>query len=395
MAGPSIDYYYVMGLARTADPEDIKLAYRRLAMRLHPDRNPGNPLAESRFKLLLEAYHTLSDPDLRAEYDILKKYRPHERKPAGPGTNAPGTAGETAAGQRWAGRRTPPEHETETRKGAQEDIQSQVGNIFSGLDETLGRKSSGPLPLKGADLRCPLTLDFKSAVFGAKREIAFQARALCRVCGGSGAKPGSRLTPCGSCFGKGEDHQGNPCGRCLGHGVLAVDHCVFCKGEGVLSTKRKLTVSIPPGCDTGSRIRISGEGEPGTNGGPAGDLLLTVTVEEHPIFFRQGPDIVCELPLSFSLAAMGGTVEVPTIDGKENLRIKPGIQHGEIITLKKKGAPHNGGNGDRGDHKFIITIEVPKRLSARQRELLSELMTLEGPDSLVGAFARRIKEVLG
>lgn len=384
MTGPTVDYYYVMGLARSAGPEDIKTAYRRLAMRLHPDRNPGNPLAESRFKMLLEAYHTLSDPGLRAEYDVSRKYRPPEQKQERPAPEASKKAEERAKKEYRAG----------PAKAAEEDIHSQVGNIFTGLDENLGKTGAAPMPVRGADLRCPLTLDFKSAVFGAKREIAFQSRTFCRACEGTGIKPGSRLTPCNSCFGKGQDDKGGPCGRCHGHGVLAVDLCLFCKGEGTLPAKRKLTVSTPPGSDTGSRIRIAGEGEPGTNGGPPGDLIITVTVEEHPVFFRQGPDIVCELPVSFSLAALGGTVDAPTIDGKERIRIKPGTQHGEIITLKKKGVPVSQVSEERGSHKFIITIEVPKRLGARQRELLCELMTLEEPDSLVGAFARKMKDIL-
>ena len=379
MAGHTINYYFIMGVERDASPEEIKLAYRKLALKFHPDRNQGNPLAESRFKLVVEAYETLSNPMLRSEYDGTRTHRSPKRP---------------ASGKEGAG---PADSDT-TKKQAHETRESEVDRIFSGLDENLRQGQAGPVPIRGSDLRHHLTIDFKAGVFGTKREIHFQSGVTCRVCRGSGARADSRLTPCPACFGRGALKNGEGermCDHCLGHGVLALDVCGACKGAGIHSARRRLTVAIPPGCGTGTRVRVPGEGEPGMNGGPSGDLLVIVTVGEHPLFYCQGPDIVCELPLSFYRAALGGEVSAPTIDGPVEIKLKPGVQHGDMITLPGRGVPSAETPGERGNHKFIISIEVPKKLSARQRELLGELESLENPDSLARSFRRKVRDILG
>lgn len=371
------NYYAIMGVTRAAGSDEIKLAYRRLAFRLHPDRNPGDSLAESRFKLINEAYQTLSDPRLRAEYD--------RERLAGIG------AARTA-------RHEPKAREAEVKRQGPEELRTQVDEIFTGIDENFSREKIGPSPIKGADLRYHLTIDFVSSIFGAKREIAFQAQTLCAVCHGTGARKDSRLTPCPACFGKGLAGAVNderPCEECLGHGVHAVDECRVCSGIGTIRARRKLSVRIPPGCETGARLKISGEGEPGMNNGPAGDLFVVVTVNEHPIFFRQGSDIVCDLPITFAQAALGTELEAPTVDGPVPVRIKPGTQHGEFVVMKGRGVPHGPDGKERGDHKFIVSVEIPKKLTPRQKELLAEFGALVEPDSLAARFKKKVEDILG
>lgn len=368
-----VNYYAIMGVSRKAGAEELKLAYRRLALSLHPDRNPGNCLAESRFKLVNEAYGILSDPNRRAEYD-------RER------------GGGFAAG----GARDQRARETRAARHGPEEVRSQVDEIFTGLGENFAA-APGPLPIKGADLRYHLSVDFTSAIFGAKREIAFLARTLCASCLGTGARKDSRLTPCPTCFGKGISGKGaeeRTCENCLGHGVLAVDECRACSGVGTIRARRKLSIKIPPGCETGARLRIQGEGEPGINGGPSGDLFVIVTAGEHPIFFRQGQDIVCDLPLTIGQAALGAEIEAPTVDGPVNIAIKPGSQHGDFVVLKGRGVPREGG-GERGDHKFIISVEIPRRMNQKQRELLAEFEVLAGSDTLAARFRKKVREIFG
>lgn len=391
MSGQSRNYYFTMGLSQNCSPEDVKQAYRKLALKFHPDRNPGNAIAENRFKMLLEAYQVLSDPRQRAEYDLVysRKYSyssGFKREESRPSAEREAPRQEQKSDSRTA-----------TREG-EEEIRLRVHDIFTGLDESLKKHSVEPSPIKGADLRYHLTVDFKTALFGGRHEIHFQSRAVCTVCSGSGAQENSRLTPCPRCFGRGlmgEGGQSEMCGECLGHGVLALDECRVCGGEGSVKTRRRLTVTTPPACESGAKLRISGEGEPGLNLGPQGDLLIVVTVKEHPLFFRQGYDLVCELPLSLGRAALGGTVEAPTVDGVEKLKIKPGVQHGEVLSIKGKGVPRKEDGTDRGDQKYIVTVEIPRKLSPRQKALFQELDELSEPDSLVMRFRRKMQEFFG
>lgn len=371
----TVNYYAIMGVTRVAGAEELKLAYRRLALSLHPDRNPGDKLAESRFKLVNEAYQVLSDPKQRAEYD-------RERR-----------AGLSQAGTD----REPRAREAKATSHGPDEVRSQVDEIFTGLGENLRTSTAGPAPIKGADLRFHLSVDFISAVFGIKKEIIFQARTLCLSCHGTGARKDSRLTPCTACFGKGIESAASgdrTCETCLGHGVLAVDECRVCAGAGTIRAKRKLSVKIPPGCETGARLKIQSEGEPGINGGPNGDLFVVVTVGDHPIFFRQGPDIVCELPITLGQAALGAELEAPTVDGQVSIRIKPGSQHGDFVTLKGRGVPSEG-SAERGDHKFILSVEIPRRLTQRQKELLAEFDSISEPDSLAARFKKKVEDILG
>lgn len=376
MATSFVDYYFVMGLARRASFEEVKLAYRRLALVHHPDRNPGEADDGDSFKLLLEAYEVLSDPERRAEYD-------RDRFNGGRDTGGQG------------GRDRETARETKAARQGDREARSAVDEIFSGLGENFQNSTYGPTPIKGADLRFNLNVDFASAVFGIRKEIVFQARAVCSACSGTGAKKGTRLTPCPLCFGKGVSDRGGvlrTCTSCLGHGVLAVDECRVCSGEGTFGMRRRLGVNVPPGADTGTRLKIAGEGEPGINGGPPGDLFVVVTVGEHPFFLRQGYDIVCDLPLTFVQAALGGEVEAPTIDGPRLVKVKPGTQHGEVIRLKGAGVGRREDGSDRGDHKFIVSLEVPKSLGARQRELLAEFEALTCGDSLAAQFRRKVRD---
>lgn len=386
----SRNYYVVMGVARNASLEDVKAAYRRLALQFHPDRNQGNARAENAFKVVLEAYQVLSDAKLRAEYD-RETYPPRRshhqaREPQEQKTPQPKT-----------GNAQDPSHHSRPQSAPEsaEDIHSRVNKIFSDLDEHLDTSLSSPAPMAGADLRYHLKVDFKSGIFGTEKEIHFQARDTCHVCQGTGARKNSRLVPCSTCFGRGATGEGKEkkvCGQCYGHGVLAADECRHCGGHGIVTAKRSLSVRVPPGCETGTRLRITGQGEPGINCGPPGDLYVSVTVGDHPLFFRQGRDLVCELPLSFGQAVLGATLKVPTLDTMRELTVKPGTQHGDFLVLKGLGVPSKEGGKDRGDLKFVVSVEIPKRLTKRQKELLAEFEAVGEGDSLAEKFRKKIGE---
>jgi molecular chaperone DnaJ len=347
------DYYKVLDVARDASEADIKKAYRRLAMKLHPDRNPDDKNAEEQFKEAKEAYEVLSDAQKRSAYDQFG----HEGLDAqrGAGGGGPGFNPNEAFG----------------------DIFGDVfGDIFGG-----GRRGGRSQVFRGADLRYELELDLNQAVFGASIEIDVPKLSECETCHGSGAAKGSNPIQCETCHGSGQVRvtQGffqlqQACPRCRGTGKIIKNPCDPCLGQGRVRRTKKLAVKIPPGVDNGDRIRLSGEGEAGRNGGPSGDLYVEVHVRPHEIFEREGEHLSCEVPVSFVTAALGGTVVVPTLDGQVSLKIPAETQSGRVFRLRDKGVkPVRGGS--RGDLFCKVMVETPVKLSSEQKELLRKFET--------------------
>ena len=339
------DFYQVLGVARNATEDAIKKAYRRLAMKYHPDRNPDDKEAEERFKEAKEAYEVLTDAQKRAAYDQY------------------GRAGLDAA--RGAGQGFSP-------SDAFGDIFGDMfGDIFGG-----GRRGGRSAVYRGADLRYELSLDLEQAVFGTTQEIDYQTVRECSECGGSGAARGHAPVTCETCQGSGQVRitQGifavqQTCPRCKGRGTIITDPCPKCAGQGRTRTTKRLSVKVPPGVDTGDRIRLAGEGESGRNGGPPGDLYVEIAVREHPIFERDGAHLSCEVPVSFVIAALGGSVEVPTLEGQAAIKVPAGTQSGRVFRLRDKGIrPVRG--GATGDLFCRVVVETPVELNAEQKDLL-------------------------
>jgi molecular chaperone DnaJ len=339
------DFYQVLGVARNATEDAIKKAYRRLAMKYHPDRNPDDKEAEERFKEAKEAYEVLADAQKRAAYDQY------------------GRAGLDAA--RGAGQGFSP-------SDAFGDIFGDMfGDIFGG-----GRRGGRSAVYRGADLRYELSLDLEQAVFGTTQEIDYQTVRECSECGGSGAARGHAPVTCETCQGSGQVRitQGifavqQTCPRCKGRGTIITDPCPKCAGQGRMRTTKRLSVKVPPGVDTGDRIRLAGEGESGRNGGPPGDLYVEIAVREHPIFERDGAHLSCEVPVSFVIAALGGSVEVPTLEGQAAIKVPAGTQSGRVFRLRDKGIrPVRG--GATGDLFCRVVVETPVELNAEQKDLL-------------------------
>lgn len=352
------DYYKVLDVARDASEADIKKAYRRLAMKLHPDRNPGDQAAEEQFKEVKEAYEVLTDASRRAIYD----QHGHAGLDAQRGGGGPGFNPGEAFG----------------------DIFGDVfGDIFGG-----GRRGGRSQVFRGADLRYELELDLNQAVFGASIEIDVPKLSECETCHGSGAAKGSNPIQCETCHGSGQVRvtQGffqlqQTCPRCRGSGKVVRNPCDTCLGQGRVRRTKKLAVKIPPGVDNGDRIRLSGEGEAGRNGGPPGDLYVEVHVRPHEIFERDGENLSCEVPVSFVSAALGGSILVPTLDGQVSLKIPPETQSGRVFRLRDKGVKPVRG-GARGDLFCKVMVETPVKLTGEQKELLrkfeASLKTDEG-----------------
>ena len=347
------DYYEVLGVKRDAAEADIKKAYRRLAMKHHPDRNTEDKDAEARFKEAKEAYEVLSDEKKRAAYDQFGH--------AGVDAHAAGARGPGGAG-----------FDPNDVFG---DIFGDVfGDIFSG-----GRGGRGGQRVyRGADLRYGLELTLEQAVAGDTVTIHVPTLVSCETCHGSGAKPGSRPETCGTCGGRGQVRmqQGfftvqQTCPRCRGKGTLISDPCGTCHGQGRVEEEKTLSVKVPAGVDNGDRIRLSGEGEAGPNAGPAGDLYVEISVQPHPIFQRDGADLACEVPVSFAIAALGGELEVPTLSGRVSLKIPAETQTGKVFRLRGKGVkPVRGGSV--GDLLCRIEVETPVHLTREQKELLKK-----------------------
>jgi molecular chaperone DnaJ len=346
------DYYEVLGVSKNASEADLKKAYRRAAQKYHPDRNPDNKEAEEKFKECKEAWEVLSDSQKRAAYDQFGH--------AGVDPSMGGGYGPAGAGA-----------------GASfSDIFGDVfGDIFGGARTGGG---GGQRVYRGSDLRYNLELSLEDAVAGTTVKIRVPTLVVCDSCGGSGAKKGSSPTTCTTCGGHGQVRmqQGffslqQTCPRCHGQGTIITDPCQSCHGKGRVEERKTLSVKVPAGVDTGDRIRLAGEGEAGEAGGPPGDLYVQVHVKEHPIFKREENHLFCEVPIGFVTAALGGELEVPTLDGRVNLKIPPETQSGRMFRMRGKGVKPVRG-GPTGDLICKVTVETPVKLNKRQKELLRE-----------------------
>ena len=344
------DYYEVLGVAKTATDQEIKSAYRKLALKHHPDRNQGDKKAEDLFKEAAEAYAVLADTDKRHMYDRF---------------GHAGLGGAATGG-----------FDPNVFTGF-EDILGGLGDVFGLGDIFGGGRRRGPQ--RGSDLRYDLEISFDESAKGAEMALQIPRAEQCETCRGNGAAEGSKPTTCPQCQGRGQlrYQQGfftvaRTCGQCRGTGTVIAKPCQTCKGAGRVQKERKLTVRIPPGIASGQRLRLTGEGEAGPAGGPSGDLYVVVHVQDHPIFQREGNDLFCEVPVSYPTLALGGEITVPTLDGTEPLRVPDGTQTGTTFRLRGKGMPDVSGRG-RGDLQVTVKVSIPRKLSKDQRKLLEEL----------------------
>jgi molecular chaperone DnaJ len=345
------DYYEVLGIARTATEQDIKSAYRKLALKHHPDRNPDDKAAEEKFKEAAEAYAILADREKRGLYDRFGH--------AGVSSAAGGAGFDPTIFADFG------------------DILGGLGDIFGFGDVFGGRRRGGPQ--RGADLRYDLEIEFDDSARGVETAIQIPREETCQTCQGSGAAPGSKPETCPQCKGHGQlrYQQGfftvsRPCGQCRGTGRFIPKPCTTCKGAGRVTRERKLTVKIPAGIATGMRLRLSGEGEHGSAGAPAGDLYVVIQVKNHPFFVRDGDHLFCEIPVSFPTLVLGGEIQVPTLNGTESLSIPERTQPGSRFRVRGKGMPNVGGRG-RGDLFVAVAAAVPKKLTKEQKALIEQL----------------------
>jgi molecular chaperone DnaJ len=356
------DYYELLGVSKTASADDIKKAYRKMAMKYHPDRNPGNKEAEENFKKVSEAYEVLNDEQKRAAYDRYGHA-------AFQGGGAPGPRG--AAG----GFHDPFDIFREVFGGAGAGI----------FDEFFGGGGGGAGGAqRGADLRYDMEISLEEAAAGVEKEVSFRKPVPCTECHGSGAEPGSKATRCPTCGGSGQVTTSRgfftfrqTCPTCEGAGTRVDRPCRTCGGQGRVNATTKIKVRVPPGVDTGSKLRSAGNGEAGAHGGTAGDLYIVIHVADHDVFERQGDDLFVEIPIKFTLAALGGTIQVPTLTGKATLKIQPGTQSGTTFRLRGKGMPNLRG-GYQGDQLVRVHVEVPTSMNAEQRKKLEEFSILSG-----------------
>jgi molecular chaperone DnaJ len=374
------DYYEVLGVGRDATDAQLKSAYRKLALKYHPDKNPGDAVAEERFKEAAEAYAVLCDTTKRAAYD---RY---------------GHAGVSGVG---AGGFDP------NAFAGFEDIFGSLGDLFGFGDMFGGRRRRGG-PQRGADLRYDLEISFEESFAGSETTIQIPREETCDTCKGSGAAPGSAPEVCSQCRGTGQlrFQQGfltvaRPCPNCRGTGKTISRPCQACRGAGRVGRERKITAKIPAGIATGQRLRLHGEGEHGTAGGPPGDLYVVVHVQEHPFFHREGDDLYCELPIPFPTFALGGDVRVPLVNGEDVIKMAPGTQPATRLKLRGKGMPNVSGRG-RGDLYVVARVTVPKRLTKDQKRLLEELAKTLPPepvevdaDGTEKPFFEKVKDIFG
>jgi molecular chaperone DnaJ len=358
------DYYELLGVGKTATDEELKKAYRKKAVQFHPDKNPGNKPAEEMFKKVSEAYDVLKDADKRAAYD-----RYGHAAFQGPGGGAGGPRG-------GGGFHDPFDifREVFGQQGG------GGGGIFDEMFGGGGRDSGRD----GSDLRYDLEITLEEAARGAEREISFRKNMACERCDGVGAEPGSKRVTCPTCRGAGQIRRSGgiitftqTCPTCAGAGTKVEKPCTACRGEGRVLKTTKLNVRIPPGVDNGSRLRSSGNGEAGLAGGQSGDLYIVLSVKEHELFERQGDDLFCEIPIKFTLATLGGTIEVPTLFGKASLKIPVGTQSGTTFRLRDKGMPSLRG-GRQGDQLVRMHVEVPQSLTPEQRKILEDFARVSG-----------------
>ena len=367
MAEQKRDYYEVLGISKTADDAEIKKAYRVLAKKYHPDMNPGDAEAEKKFKEASEAYAVLSDPEKRRQYDQFGHA-------AFEGGGAGGFGGFDFNSA---------------------DFGDIFGDIFGDFFGGGRRRGANNGPMKGANIRTSVRITFEEAVFGVSKEIELTLKDECATCHGTGAKPGTSPETCTKCGGKGQVvftqqsffgtvRNVQSCPECNGTGKVIKEKCADCHGTGYIANRKKIQVAIPAGIDNGQSVRIRDKGEPGTNGGPRGDLLVEVIVARHPIFQRQDYNIFSTVPISFAVAALGGDVVVDTVDGKVIYEVKPGTQTDTKVRLKGKGVPSLRNKEVRGDHYVTLVIQTPEKLSGEAKELLKQFDALTG-DSLNAA----------
>jgi molecular chaperone DnaJ len=378
MAATKKDYYEILGVARTADAEEIKRAYRKLAMKYHPDRAAGDKsAAEVRFKECAEAYEVLADPERRARYDQY---------------GDSGVAGHHDFSHMDVG-----------------DIFSMFDEIFGGVGGGFGggRRSGGSQPhqpTRGFDLETQVELTLQEVAAGCEKTIEFERQDACESCHGSGAKPGSSPVVCPTCGGQGRVAQQGfggmfrmvtSCPNCRGRGSIIREHCPACRGTGREMKKRVVKIHIPPGVHEGQAVRVASEGEPGGEGGPNGDLHCYITVKAHELFSRHNNDLVCQLPISITQAALGATLTVPTLDGEGQLEIPPGTQHGEVFKLKGRGLPDLR-TRKPGDEVIQVLVEVPRKLTEKQKQLLRELAATEDTAAMPQrrSFLEKLKDRL-
>jgi molecular chaperone DnaJ len=344
------DYYELLGVPRNASEDEIKKAYRRMALNYHPDRNPGDKEAEEKFKEAAEAYEVLRDPQKREIYDFYG----HD------GLKSSGFTGFRGF----------------------DDIFSSFSDIFEDFFG-FSPRASGRGAMPGADLRYDLKISLADAAFGKETEIEILKRGRCEHCHGTGAEPGSEPQVCPYCHGRGQVGRSHgfftistTCSYCRGEGRIIAHPCKKCSGTGLVEKRDKVTLKIPPGVTTGSRLRLRGEGEEGEKGGPPGDLYVIVSVEPHEFFERQEDDIIFRAPIPFTMAALGGEIEVPTLDGAKRIQIPKGTQPGEIFTLRGKGIPHLHSHG-KGDQIVEVIVQIPQKLTKEQEGLLKDFVALQ------------------
>lgn len=385
MAEAKRDYYEVLGVSRDADDATLKKAYRQLAKKYHPDMNPGDAEAERKFKEASEAYAVLSDPDKRRQYDQFG----HAAFEGGGAGGAGGFGGFDFSGADFS------------------DIFGDIFGDFFGGGRRGGRTNNGPM--KGMNIRKGIRITFEEAVFGCEKEIDIILKDPCEKCHGTGAKPGTSPETCPRCGGKGQVvytsqsffgtvQNVQTCPDCHGSGTIIKDKCPDCAGTGYVSNKKTIQVSIPAGIDNGQSVRIRDKGEPGTNGGPRGDLLVEVTVSRHPIFQRQDMNIFSTAPITFAQAALGGEVKISTVDGDVVYEVKPGTQTDTRIRLKGKGVPSLRNKNMRGDHYVTLVVQVPTKLNEKAKEALREFDEACGnrpfskPEKKKKGFMDKVKE---
>ena len=362
MAENKRDYYEVLGVEKSASAEEIKKAYRKSAMKYHPDRNPGDKEAEEKFKELGEAYEVLSDPEKKSRYDQFGF--------AGVDPNYGAGAGAGGYGGGFGG------------FGDFGDIFGDIfGDAFGGGGRS--RASQQNMPRRGENIMSRLELTFEEAAFGCEKEVATPRIENCSACNGSGSSDGVVET-CSQCGGRGQvtttqNFMGmrmqsqSTCPQCSGRGKIIKNPCNTCKGKGKVRRTNRVKVKIPAGVDEGQSVRVRGEGSVGSNGGPNGDLLVEILIKRHPIFQREYMDVLCEVPISFTQAALGATIQVPTLDGKVSYEIPEGTQTGREFVLRDKGIPEVNNPRRRGDHRFTVVVETPTKLTREQKELLRQL----------------------
>jgi molecular chaperone DnaJ len=346
------DFYEVLGVAKTATDQEIKSAYRKLALKHHPDRNPGSKDAEDKFKEAAEAYAVLADDEKRRTYDRFGH--------AGLGNGSGGFDPSVFTGF--------------------EDIFGGLGDIFGLGDAFGGRRRGGPQ--RGADLRYDLEISFEESAKGAETSIQIPRQEPCDTCHGSGAAPGSKPTTCPQCHGRGQMRyqQGfftvaRTCGQCRGAGTVIQKPCTACRGMGRVQKERKLTVRIPAGIATGQRLRLTNEGEAGPSGGPSGDLYVVIHVQDHAFFRREGNDLFCEISVNFPTLVLGGDIRIPTLEGEETFTVPEGTQSGTTLSLRGRGMPDVTGRG-RGDLMLTVNVITPKKLTREQRKVVEQLAAM-------------------